>query len=84
MTLLYAAEYNTPTSQSEISRELHELFGCMTSEDIAQRPELESIITECEEQLVGKSSQEVCAGITQNVASTAGKCHVTVSCDCVM
>ncbi|KAK3095807.1 hypothetical protein FSP39_019436 [Pinctada imbricata] len=63
MTLLYAAEYNGTPRQNQISAELRELFGCMTSEDLQTRPNLESVITQCEEELCGKSSQEVCCGI---------------------
>lgn len=62
MTLLYAAEYNGEPNQ-EICLELRELFGCMTSEHLDTRPDLESIITQCEEELCGKSSQEICCGI---------------------
>ncbi|XP_061194832.1 kinase non-catalytic C-lobe domain-containing protein 1-like [Saccostrea echinata] len=62
MTLLYAAEYNGEPGQ-QICPELRELFGCMTSEHLDTRPDLESIITQCEEELCGKSSQEICCGI---------------------
>lgn len=62
MTLLYAAEYNGEPGQ-QICSELRELFGCMTSEHLDTRPDLESIITQCEEELCGKSSQEICCGI---------------------
>lgn len=62
MTLLYAAEYNGEPGE-EICPELRELFGCMTSEHLDTRPDLESIITHCEEELCGKSSQEICCGI---------------------
>ncbi|XP_060074795.1 kinase non-catalytic C-lobe domain-containing protein 1-like [Ylistrum balloti] len=68
MTLLYAAEYNVDPSRPEISQELRELFGCMTAEVLTSRPSLEDIITLCEEELVGKSSQEVCVDIAQTFA----------------
>lgn len=63
MTLLYAAEYNGEPGRPEISEELRELFGCMTSENLTTRPNLELVITQCEEELCGKSSQEVCCAI---------------------
>ncbi|KAJ8316890.1 hypothetical protein KUTeg_004794 [Tegillarca granosa] len=63
MTLLYAAEYNGEPGRPEISEELRQLFGCMTSENLSTRPNLESVITQCEEELCGKSSQEVCCAI---------------------
>ncbi|XP_069140951.1 kinase non-catalytic C-lobe domain-containing protein 1-like [Argopecten irradians] len=68
MTLLYAAEYNVEPSRPEISPELRDLFGCMTSELLTSRPCLEDIITLCEEELVGKSSQEVCVDIASTFA----------------
>ncbi|XP_060581603.1 kinase non-catalytic C-lobe domain-containing protein 1-like isoform X1 [Ruditapes philippinarum] len=63
MTLLYAAEYNVDQSQEAISAELRELLGRMTADETTNRPDLESTIILCEEQLCGQSSQEVCCGI---------------------
>lgn len=63
MTLLYAAEYNGEPGRPEISAELRQLFGYMTSESQADRPDLESVIIQCEEELVGKSSADICCKI---------------------
>ncbi|KAH3790012.1 hypothetical protein DPMN_168206, partial [Dreissena polymorpha] len=63
MTLLYAAEYNVDHNKEAISPELREILGRMTADDPALRPDLESTIILCEEQLCGQSSQEVCCGI---------------------
>jgi len=63
MTPLYAAEYNGEPGRPEITAELRQLFGCMTSEKVTDRPDLESVIIQCEEELVGKSSAEICVKI---------------------
>lgn len=63
MTLLYAAEYNGEPGRPEISSELRQLFGYMTSEKPHERPDLESVIIQCEEELVGQSSAEICCKI---------------------
>lgn len=63
MTLLYAAEYNVNDTKEAVSAELRELLGRMTADDPTNRPDLESTIILCEEQLFGQSSQEVCCGI---------------------
>ena len=63
MTLLYAAEYNVDRTTEAISSELRDLLGRMTADSYKSRPDLESVITLCEEQLCGQSSQEVCCGI---------------------
>ncbi|XP_052771824.1 kinase non-catalytic C-lobe domain-containing protein 1-like isoform X3 [Mya arenaria] len=63
MTLLYAAEYNGDNTQEAVSQELREILGRMTADDPGNRPDLESTIILCEEQLCGQSSQEVCCGI---------------------
>lgn len=63
MTLLYAAEYNVDSTKEAVSPELRELLGRMTADDPSTRPDLESTIILCEEQLCGQSSQEVCCGI---------------------
>lgn len=63
MTLLYAAEYNGEPGRPEISGELRQLFGYMTLEKPNGRPDLESVIIQCEEELVGKSSAEICCKI---------------------
>ena len=63
MTLLYAAEYNVEHTKEKISQELHDLLGRMTADSTTLRPDLESTIILCEEQLCGQSSQEVCCGI---------------------
>ncbi|XP_021355503.1 protein very KIND-like isoform X2 [Mizuhopecten yessoensis] len=68
MTLLYAAEYNVEPGRPEITPELRDLFGCMTAEVLTARPSLEDIITLCEEELIGKSSQEICVDIAQTFA----------------
>lgn len=68
MTLLYAAEYNGEPGRPEISAELRQLFGYMTSESQADRPDLESVIIQCEEELVGKSSADICCKIGSFVA----------------
>lgn len=63
MTLLYAAEYNGEPGRPEITAELRQLFGYMTSEKPSDRPDLESLINQCEEELVGKSSADICCKI---------------------
>ena len=63
MTLLYAAEYNVDHTTDAVSPELRDLLGRMTADNFKARPDLESVITLCEEQLCGQSSQEVCCGI---------------------
>ncbi|XP_053407466.1 kinase non-catalytic C-lobe domain-containing protein 1-like isoform X3 [Mercenaria mercenaria] len=63
MTLLYAAEYNVDQSKEAVSAELREVLGRMTADETTSRPDLESTIILCEEQLCGQSSQEVCCGI---------------------
>ena len=63
MTLLYAAEYNFDHTTEPVSPELRDLLGRMTADNYKSRPDLESVITLCEEQLCGQSSQEVCCGI---------------------
>ncbi|KAL3864884.1 hypothetical protein ACJMK2_006531 [Sinanodonta woodiana] len=65
MTLLYAAEYNAESTQPEINLELRDLLGRMTLENYSSRPDLDSVIVLCEEQLCGQSSQEVCCTIAQ-------------------
>ena len=63
MTLLYAAEYNVESTKEAVTPELREILGRMTADDPNMRPDLESTIILCEEQLCGQSSQEVCCGI---------------------
>ncbi|KAK3589437.1 hypothetical protein CHS0354_020772 [Potamilus streckersoni] len=65
MTLLYAAEYNADSSRPEINLELRDILGRMTLENYSSRPDLDSVIVLCEEQLCGQSSQEVCCTIAQ-------------------
>jgi len=80
MTLLYAAEYNGDHStQENVSPELREILGHMTSDDPTSRPDLETTIILCEEQLCGQSSQEVCCGIAAIVGfgvPTEGTCTI--------
>ncbi|KAL5022627.1 hypothetical protein ScPMuIL_001782 [Solemya velum] len=72
MTLLFAAEYNGEPAKTNITDDLQEILGCMTSDDLGLRPDLESVIIHCEEQLGGKLSQDICSQLVAESSFIVG------------
>ncbi|XP_046360617.2 kinase non-catalytic C-lobe domain-containing protein 1-like isoform X1 [Haliotis rufescens] len=59
MTMLYAVEHQDE-HKPELSQKLTNLLSRLTADDQNQRPELDTVISHCEEELDGQSSQDIC------------------------